>query len=285
MIVLTALLASWVVDSVQGSRVAYVAVKADKDSYAMGEDVTFSLVPLTENVQFTVSGERDGSGVYIVRLADGIDPGTFLDDNEALYNLSSRVHSGNVPVIPIPVYNSTGEPLRLSWNGTIPQYDIEKGGQVWNRATAGYYALYPEYRWEYGHVTKFMLDRASIFYMDGLRVSQDVSLHGSMFTVRTEISLPSDAGPMTGLFTTIVPNHSVPYNSTTVYHNETLDLRPGETSTVTMTYPAMDPSYGPATTSMSAYFIAGETTYAFGFWSAFSYHGNQPQPEVYYVQY
>ena len=58
MVVMTALVASVVVSSVQGSRIAYVAVSADKESYSMGENVTFKLRPLTSGVDFTIGGSN-----------------------------------------------------------------------------------------------------------------------------------------------------------------------------------------------------------------------------------
>lgn len=283
MIILTALLASWVVGSVQGSRVAYVAVRADKTNYAMGENVTFSLVPLAEDVQFTVSGDYGQGGVYIVRLPDDINPDTYLDDSNTVNNIANHMGGSWAPSVPIPVYNSTGEPLKMSWNGTLSVPDTE-GRMTWARATAGYYLLYPSYYWMYGHATKFMLDRSSIFHLDGLSVKYDISLDASFYTIRTELSLPEGAEPMSGLFTTIVPNNSVPYNDTITYHNETLDLRPGEATTVTISYSARDPSYGLTDTSMSAFFISGGTTYAFGFQPTYYYYENG-KSEVRYVPY
>lgn len=282
MIVLTALLASWVVGSVQGSRVAYVAVRADKTDYAMGENVTFSLVPLTEDVQFTVSGDYGQSGVYIIRLPDDIDPGTYLDDSNALNNISNHMN-GFRPSVAIPEYNSTGEPLKMSWNGTLQAPDAE-GRMTWARATAGYYVLYPVYFWMYGHATKFMLDRSSIFHLDGLNVKYNISVDASMCTIRTELSLPEGAEPMSGLFTTVVPNNSVPYNETTNYHNETLELRPGEVTTVTISSYARDPWYGQTSASMSALFISGGTTYAFGFQPTY-YYSENGKSEVHYDPY
>ncbi|MBI0582794.1 MAG: hypothetical protein ISF22_01055 [Methanomassiliicoccus sp.] len=284
MLVLTGLLASWIVGSVQGAKVAYVAVRADKSEFGMDENVTFSLVPLSQDVQFTVSGEHDSAGVYIVRLADDIDPDTYLDDSNAVQNISVRARSDHEPVIPIPRYNSSGEPMRMSWNRTIPQYDAERGGYVWYKATEGTYLLYPVYQWEYGHATKFMLERASIFHLDGLRVDHDISLDDSVFTVRTEFSLPEGAGPMSGLFTTILPRNPDTFNSTMTYHNETVELVPGQTTTVTITYPASG-SYGPVTTSMSAFLIVGDITYAFGFWPYIIYDHVNNNTEVRYVQY
>jgi len=282
MIVLTALLASWVVGSVQGTRIAYVGVRADKTDYAMGENVTFSLMPLTEDVQFTVSGDYGQAGVYIVRLPDDIDPDTYLDDSSTINNIANHMGGSGVPSVPIPVYNSTGEPLRMSWNGTLPIYGSE-GRQIWAQVTAGYYVLYPSYHWVYGHATKFMLDRSSIFHLDGLSVKYNISVDASACTVQTELSLPEGAEPMSGLFTTVVPNNSASYNDTTTYHNETLDLRPGEATTVTIAY-ARDPWSGQTSASMSAFFISGGTTYAFGFQPSYYYYDNG-RSEVRYVPY
>ncbi|MDW5562022.1 MAG: hypothetical protein SA339_02260 [Methanomassiliicoccus sp.] len=281
MVILAALLASWVVGTVQGSKVAYVAVRADKTEYNIGENVTFSLVPLSQDVQFTVTGDYGQSGVYIVRLPDNIDPDTYLDDPNVVSNLSHSSHGNGVTAVPIPQYNSTGEPLRLSWNGTIESYN--DGSMKWDRATAGYYLLYPVYSWQYGHSAKFMLERASIFHLDGLSVRFNISLDSSVFTIRTDLYLPQGSESMTGLFTTIVPNYSYSFNTTTNYHNETLELRPGETTTVTITYPGQDSSYEPVTTSMFARFIVGDTAYTFGFSPYIVY--NNDKMEVHYGQF
>ncbi len=278
MLVVTTLLASLLVSSVQGTRVAYVAVRADKSEFAMGENVTFSLTPLTQDLQFTVSG----GGVYIVRLPDDADPDTYLDDPQAIYNLSNGMHIGGGVAVPIPQYNTTGEPLRLSWNGTMMQYDTANQKVVWDRATAGHYILNPSYNWEYGHVTKFMLDRSSIFYLDGPAVRFDISYESSMFTIRTDISMPGGGEPVSGLFSTVVPNH-VNHSADTVYHNETVDLVPGGTTTVILSYPGPDSYYGPATTSMVARLIVGDATYVFGFNPTMVY--NNGGMEVRYVQF
>lgn len=280
MIVITALLASWIVGSVQGARVAYVAVKADKSDFAMGENVTFSLVPLTQDLQFTVSGDSGQAGVYIVRLADDVDPDTYLDDPGALYNISSGMYSGGGTVVPIPQYNSTGEPLRLSWNGTMAQYDTAKQTLVWDRATAGNYMLYPSYSWQYGHATKFMLDRASIFHLGGPEVRFNITYESSTFIVRTDITMPDGGGPASGLFTTVVPNYR-DYSAPTAYHNETVNLVPGGTTTVVLSYPGPDSAYGPPTTSMVARLIIGDTAYVFGFTSMVVH--NEDGMEVRYV--
>jgi hypothetical protein len=284
MVVLTAVLASWVVGSVQGTRVAYVAVKVDKSEFAMGENVTFSLVPLTQDLQFTITGDGGQAGVYVVRLGNDIDPDTFLDDANAIDDIGRNLYSaGGAVIIPIPQYNSTGDPLKMSWNGTMPQYDPAKQTMGWEKATAGNYVLYPVYSWQYGHVTKFMLDRGSIFHLGGPAVKFDISHDSSQFTIRTDITLPEDADPMSGLFTTVVPNLVGGYNATTEYHNETLDLAPGRTTTVTFSYPAPDLTYGPVTTFMTARLIVDGTTYVFGFNPTIIY--DDGQPEVKYVQF
>jgi hypothetical protein len=266
-----------------GTRVAYVAVRADKSEYAMGENVTFSLVPLTQDLQFTVSGDSGQAGVYIIRLADDVDPDTFLDDADAIYDLGNGMYSGGGVVVPIPQYNTTGEPLRLSWNGTIVQYNTGEQTVVQDRATAGYYILYPSYSWQYGHVTKFMLERASIFHLGGPAVRCNVSYESSMFTVRTEITMPDGTESTTGLFTTVVPNYTNRYNGTTEWYNQTVDLAPGAMTTITFSYPGPDPAYGPATTSMIARLIIGDETYVFGFTPTMIYDGNES--EVHYVQF
>lgn len=59
MFVGVALLASLVYGSVQDSRIAYVAVRTDKEVYTSGENVTFKLVPLTDGIEFTMDDQND----------------------------------------------------------------------------------------------------------------------------------------------------------------------------------------------------------------------------------
>jgi len=240
-------------------------------------------VPLTQDLQFTVTGDYGQGGVYIIRLADDVDPDTFLDDPGVIYNISNNMYSGGGMVVPIPQYNSTGEPLRMSWNGTMIQYDTARQMLVWDQATAGNYILYPSYSWQYGHVTKFTLDRSSIFHLGGPSVRFNISYESTIFTIRTEITLPDGAEPMSGVFTTVVPNQADRFNETTDYYNETVDLVPGAATVVTFSYPGPDQSYGPATTSMVARLIVGDGSYVFGFTPTIVYNGSQQ--EVKYVQF
>lgn len=50
MLVGVAFVASLVYGSVQATRIAYVAVRADQEVFTSAENVTFKLVPLTEGV-------------------------------------------------------------------------------------------------------------------------------------------------------------------------------------------------------------------------------------------
>lgn len=89
MILGVALLASLVHGSVQDSRIAYIAVRTDKDVYTSDENVTFSLVPLTEGLQFTLDGWKDPyrNGVHVVRIPEGVDPSEVVTDPSLLQQI------------------------------------------------------------------------------------------------------------------------------------------------------------------------------------------------------
>jgi hypothetical protein len=278
MVVLTAILASFIVNSVQGSRIAYVEVSADKASYGMDENVTFKLRPLSQDVQFTVSGMYEGAGVQIVRLPDSADPDTVLQDSSMLNNLSMWGSSRINTVIPIPSFNSTGEPLELTWNGTISAYDRGANQLSWGKASSGYYLLYPKYSWEYGHTVKFMLDRSSIFFYDSLRVDLNVTNElgqtATNTTITADLTLPQGAAPVAGTFSSFVPGSmaSMDGNYSDNWHNFTVDLLPGVTTRITVSFPAQ--SYSQA--SMDAVVRSPTSNFIFGFWEiGYNYDGRE----------
>jgi hypothetical protein len=180
MIVGVALFASLVYGSVQQSRIAYIAVRTDKDVYTSAEDVTFKLMPLTEGIQFTLSGWMDPNynGVHVIRIPDDVDPAEVVTNTSLLDRF--RSWDRGYANLPIETFNSTGEPLEMSWNGTIRVAnelvnDLETEPSniyyKWANATSGYYLLYPRLQWSYGHVTKFLLDDSAVFYYDSLDVN------------------------------------------------------------------------------------------------------------------
>lgn len=284
MIVLTAVLASSIVGSVQGSRIAYVAVSADKDVFGMNENVTFKLLPLSQGIQFTVNGMNDGSGVQIVRIPDSIDPDSIINDPNMLSEVWIWGNDHPCPVVPIPQFNSTGEPLELSWNCTKSTYDRSTNELIWGKATAGYYLLNPRYySWEYGHAVKFMLDRSSIFYYDGLNVRFDltISYDHNESTIVADLTLPEGSSPLSGNLTSFVPYYGQG-NMSSSYHNFSINMQPGEATSIRVVI--TNPSYSFLTTSMDVILQTSNGTYVFGFWKkSGSYNGSQES--VYLVQY
>lgn len=234
MIVGVSLLASVVYGSVQESRIAYIAVRTDKDVYTSGENVTFKLVPLTEGLQFTLGGGMYPyqNGVQVVRIPDDVNPADVVTDPSLL----ERIHFWGLGrnILPIGTFNSTGEPLEMSWNGTV-QIDGElTGGVNWANATSGYYLLYPRLERSQGHVTKFMLDDAAVFYYRSLNADINTVRTDDSFSISMGISL--DKGLPEGeyeLRSRIYPMYSDP-DQPGMYVNETFNLTAGATHTVKM---------------------------------------------------
>lgn len=272
MILFTVFIASFVVSSVQGSRVAYMAVRADKASYEMGENVTFTLTPLSPGAKCTLQGYSSNSGITMLRLPDDIDPETYLDDEQVLVNISMWSHGGSFPQGPyvaIPSITTNGEPLSFSWNGTISTFDPVTGNVTWGQASAGYYILCPVNFLSSGSATKLMLDRSSIFYLDGLRVAFDVTYIGGNFSVRADLSLGEGTEGIDGMFSTVVPDHTEYQEGNVTLFNETVHLVPGSTTSITIEYPGVDMGYGPPTTNLLCYLYTGERTFTFGFYQSY----------------
>jgi len=201
-IIVVAALASVIYSSVQAERIAYIAVHADKDVFTSDENVTFQLVPLTEGVQFTVEGGdgMNGYGVHVIRIPDSVDPKEVVTNVSLLNDIYSWDH-GRV-ILPVDSFNSTGEPLRMSWDGTLDyyeyytEYETYAEDEAWAnaraKATSGYYILCPYLQWSYGHITKFMLDEGAIFYYDSLNVNITTDRSKDSFSMSMNISLGKD---------------------------------------------------------------------------------------------
>ena len=277
MLVATGILASFVLNSVQGSRIAYVSVSADKSSYSVGENVTFQLAPLSNGIQFTVSGSGPGEGVHIIRVPDSVSIDDILGgDSQMFYNITTWERDHPSTIIPIPEFNTTGEPLELSWNGTVAGYDWGGNGIAWGKATAGYYVLYPMYHWSYGHSVKFMLDRSSFFYYDSLAAKFTVT-EGTNITIDVDLTLLRDEAATVGNLTSFIPG-SYTMNYSEGFHNFTVDLNPGETTRVTISYRNTNQYL-----AMYAVLRTPERTYVFGMLVNYYYYNNGRG--LYVVQY
>ena len=189
MIVGVALLASLVYGSVQETRIAYIAVRTDKDVYSSDENVTFELVPLTEGVQFTMDGWKDPyrNGVHVVRIPDNVDPSEVVSDPLVLDRI--RSWDRERVILPVETFNSSHGPLEMSWNGTMEVMNEMAESTQWAKATSGYYLLLPMLQWSYGHVTKFMLDDAAVFYYDSINVDINTVRTDDSFSLSMDISL------------------------------------------------------------------------------------------------
>lgn len=100
----------------------------------------------------------------MVRIPSDVDPAEVVTNVSLLSQFSSW--DRGYAILPIGSFNSTGEPLELSWNGTILVGNDLVNGTKWVKATSGHYLLYPRLQWSYGHATKFMLDDDAVFYYD-----------------------------------------------------------------------------------------------------------------------
>lgn len=263
MLVGVAFVASMVYGSVQSTRVAYVAVRADKEVFTGAEDVTFKLVPLTDGVQFTVDDwyDKNWNGVHVVRIPDSVDPGEVVT-NISLLNQFSSWDRGYA-IVPTGSFNSTGEALELSWNGTLGVYNFVTGEEDWVGATSGYYLLYPRLQWSYGHVTKFMLDEGAVFYYDSLNANVTIERTKTSFSMSVDISLGE--GMPEGeyqLRSRLSPMAYQDGNEPT-YLNRTFTLAAGETVRVELGPVEADPY---ASAQYDAVVVGPDgTVYAFGF--------------------
>jgi hypothetical protein len=278
MIILTAVLASFIVSSVQGTRIAYVAVSADKSSYSYGENITFNLKPLSQGVQFTVSGTSPNEGVRIIRIPDWVDPDKLLSDYSMMSNLTMWGSRSTQTVVPIPQFNSTGDAMALFWNGTISTYDRDSNGLLWGQATAGYYILYPYYNWMYGHTVKFMLDRSSIFYYDSLKVDFNVTSKTNI-TIDVDMTLPEGSSPTEGNFSSFVTG-AVVHNYTDGFYNFSVNLQPGQASRISISF--LSPGY--SNTGIDVLLRTHDGDFIFGFWSN-GYYNSDIEGGMILVQY
>ena len=283
LLVMTAVVSSIIVSSVQGSRIAYVAVSADKESYSLGENVTFKLRPLSQGVDFTIGGGAGdpnygsyfGEVVSIVRIPDDMDPYSIIDDPDVLNDMYSWRNHNSVN-LPIPQFSSSGESLSMSWNGTVWAYDSNYAGHVWGQATAGYYLLYPgnNYYYSYDRTVKFFLDHSSIFYYGGLDVDYNFTTEGQRTNLIMNLTLPSSSSPVEGYLSAFMPTGG-PVNASSFF-NQTLGLRPGETTTISIALPS---AYRSSLT-LDAILTTGSGRFIFGFYTSLYHDG---QGEVTYV--
>lgn len=228
MIVGVALLASLVYGSVQDSRIAYITVRTDKDVYTSDENVTFRLVPLTEGLEFTLDGSKNPyqNGVHVIRIPDDVDPGEVVTDTSLLYQIGSWGR-GRI-ILPIETFSSGGEPLEMSWNGTMSINNELTGGVDWAKATSGYYLLYPRLERSQGHVTKFMMDDAAVFYYESLNVNISAVHSYDSFSMSMGISLGE--GMSEGEYELRSRLYPMKYDAMEPgnrYFNETFILAPG----------------------------------------------------------
>ena len=149
---------------------------------------------------------------------------------------------------------------------------------TWGQASAGYYILYPVNFYGYDSPTKLMLDRSSIFYLGGLEVAFNTTFSSGTFTVQADLSLSEGAEDIDGMFSTTIPDYTGYQEGNLTYHNETVHLISGTTTSITIEYPGMDYGYEYPTTSLVCFIYAGERTFVFGFYQ-YQYSESGPNGE------
>lgn len=274
MLVLTAVVASLIVSSVQGSRIAYIAVSADKESYSAGENVTFELRPLSQGIEFTIGGGYyDPYGYYrgesmnIIRIPDHLDPYSLIDDTSVMESMYQWRYWDSASV-PMPAFTSTGDPLSMTWNGTIRSHTDAFEENSWGQATAGYYVLYPSsdsgyYPYPSGsdRTVRFFLDRSSIFHYGGPEIDYELKAAAPGTDIAISITLPAGASPAQGELSVYLPTWIPSEGPPSLFHNRTVDLEPGGTATVNITFLTPYPDF-----NLDAVLVVGDDVYIFGFW-------------------
>jgi hypothetical protein len=171
MVVATGFLCLQMYSFASSFRLAYVAAKADKESYSYGENVTFELRSLTPDVEFHIIGyELYGyleAGVYVYPVREDYTPSQYLERLAeeryvSLTNPYGRVSFGN--------FSHNSQPLDLSWNGTLTDYSASQ----YFAAPPGYYLLFPkccpDQSYARSSTVKAKLGPTSIFYYDGVEM-------------------------------------------------------------------------------------------------------------------
>lgn len=106
------------------------------------------------------------------------------------------------------------------------------GEAQWARVTSGYYLLYPQLERSQGHVTKFMLDDAAVFYYESLNTNiSTVRTHNS-FSMSMDLSLGE--GMPEGEYELRSRFYPMTYDSDprNIYLNESFVLTAGSAHTV-----------------------------------------------------
>lgn len=318
MLIMTAVLASLIVSSVQGSRIAYLSVSADKDEYAAGEEVTFTIEPRTEGVDFSIGGRGYDKGMNIIRIPDSMDPHSSIDD--IIDYIGDMRNSGqwgqygtslSSVVLSIPLFTSSDESLSMTWNGTIPTRSDASEEYDWAQATAGYYLLYPgslnsnsygdgptiiyddeggSYHYsssgssfEEDRKVKFFLDQSSVFHYGGPEVEYRLTTASQGTNIAINIAWPDDASDVTGNLSVFVPNY-MSYGEgapTSQIFSGPVDLVSDEVATVTMTVPASKYDF-----VLHAILVTEDgAVFTFGFWHAHVYDYEKGGSSYVLVQY
>lgn len=151
----------------------YVMVQTDRDSYTVGEEITFKLVSISENADFQANGDLYDSGIYIRKLPEGIGPDETLTDHTV--NWATRLWLTHGPQVKFPYFNGSDELLELHWDGTYTFFNETRGEYEPLLATSGYYFMVAKLFVTTDDLVKTKVNASSIFYLSSLNVAQHVS--------------------------------------------------------------------------------------------------------------
>jgi|WetSurMetagenome_2_1015567.scaffolds.fasta_scaffold135854_2 hypothetical protein len=246
-----------VYQSIEDNRVAYITVKVDKESFSAGENVTFRLEAITEDVEFNVTdpgavyGSNNG-GVNIYRIPDVIDPDDLFDGTFSIYQLNFDFFYGDSPTrIHYDYFDSEEGPLEMSWNGSKSIYDRIFTVSSYQPATSGYYLIAPDLEMAYDDHLVCILDESAVFYYDSMDLKLDI-VNNPDTNVTVTISMqasPETSGDVTcDLYTELhYYNHHEDSTDQDPYHphNETgIVISADEWTNITFTFDVDIPDHG-----------------------------------------
>ncbi len=296
MLIVTAVLVSMLSQYAQGGRIAYVSVKADKTTFAEGENVSFSFVPMTPGVEFSTSGIDSGYGmsygiavgsVHIVHIPDNVDPDQIIQDRKMMDKISSW--DNRDMMVLFDYFNSSDGTKSLSWNGTQIHFTYDTAHQnsnpsvTYSKALGGYYLIYPQFTPLSGHPVKFQLDRNAIFFLDSLKMTSVPTMNGSMVNYDVTFSAPASLSGVSHCNFTWSINGMTSGIENGSYSQAEFDLTPGGSHSLTIA------EMGYVQSEMQIYHLAGWIDTAWGNYTfdRWDYHINggwydSPQYFYYY---
>ncbi len=247
-----------------------VMLQADKETYTIGEEITFKLLSPNQGSGFVISGDKyDNLGVYVGKLPPDMTIDAFLNSSTNMVNSPLWYHDG--PQVKFPQFNGRSGHLNLSWDGTFSSYNETSREYEDCLATSGYYFLAAKYSVTMGSYPELRTDRSSVFYLDSLDVEQDLSYSATNGSLTLDLTISSGASRAThgqlNCSVTYPKATELPTDTnesyflmSTEYLNDTMSLAQDEWggSTTVVPYPEGGFSY------FEARLVTDEGTFTFG---------------------